>query len=724
MAVELAPISGAIELKDDYTSVLSVVSKELFAFTEGTQKHFAAVAAAGTLVAATFTGIAVAAKELGERGSDILDVEATLEQFTGGARDAAAVMEQLREGTLGTITNFQLTKDAAKLLSAGVKLTADDFGTLSQAAFVLQNRGLGSTKEMLDLVSDALVTGRTRSLAMAVGVIDAGNAEAEYAKKLGTTVDMLSDTAKVEAKRIAIMDMLREAVAKAGEQERDFGEQLEAARTFVGNYIDELSKAVAQSPVLAAGMKAVGDAIAEAFGGDSQESIQTIVGIIENAAIVATDFALAMVETARVVHTAWAVLQTVVLGVMTGISELVSFIPGMNDRMKEFTASLAEQTAEAYKGVVGASEFDKTLDALGGTIFRVRDAMVEAKNKTREHSDTLDIAAENSKKLAHLQAQLSEATKQRAIDAGKLADMEKKSLETIEALTSEHFAHIVSMTGTSTDARIAAIEARFQKEVAALDELNPKYKEHYAALRQRADDALEAVGSGWVSVRDKSLEALRQQADAARRTYNDMIYSGLHFTRDVLDEQLRKTEELEDAARGMGQSYADAMNAAAAATKAAADEQARLAAELKKAQEARSAGGSFQINRANLESSVNTWGVPISEAVKMAERGFSFQEIIAAWQSGKVREWVPQGPRIPGFAEGGTVDIKVGERGPEVARVPLGTQVFPNGMRPGNTSTVVNNNTFNVNGDAITVARKIQEIIMRDLKSGRQFSAA
>ncbi len=713
MAVELAPISGVIDLKDDFTKTLDLVTKELLNFESVSSLAFTSIAAAGALVAATFTGIAIAAKELGERGADILDVEATLQDFAGGVGEAAKVMEALRAGTKGTINDFELAQKAAHLLSARVRLTADDFGILSQASFVLQNRGLGGTKEMLELVSNAMVTGRTKSLAMALGVIDVGDAEAAYAKKLGTTVGMLSDSAKAEAKRITILEMLETAVQKAGNQERDFGEQIEAARVFVANWVDEIAKAVATSPVLSAGMKAIGDAIGSAFGGDSQTSIKVIVDLIENTAIVAADFALGLVESARVVHAVWSGLETIILGVMTAISETVSLIPGMAHSMKEWTRSLAEQTAEAAKGVMGTSEFDKTLDALGGTIFRVRDAMVDAKKTTSDHNKSLDIAAENTKKLAKLQSDLAESTERRAIDAGKLAEMEKKSLDTIKGLTAEHFANVIKMTGTSYDAQKAAIEANFQKQVSVLDTLNPRYREHYAALRQAADDALTAIGMEWDSVRDKSLEALRQKAEAARETYNQMVTSGLTFTRDVLDEQLTLVRELEDAARGMGDTYEDAFEKAAAAAaqvSAEAEKQKKAAEEILKANRAQ--GGSMNVTRANIDGLAyyDTNGrfvrIPKDIAEEMAERGFSAEEIILAYRTGTTKTWVPQGPRIPGFKDGGTVDVMVGESGPEVARIPLGTTIYPGGMRPGSGEVRIHI-TQQINGSVLGDPSKI-----------------
>lgn len=132
----------------------------------------------------------------------------------------------------------------------------------------------------------------------------------------------------------------------------------------------------------------------------------------------------------------------------------------------------------------------------------------------------------------------------------------------------------------------------------------------------------------------------------------------------------------------------DAKAAAAALQKQKADQAAADAA-AKKKQENLDTGGSFTINKGNLDQNAAYWGIPADAAEAMAKRGFSFQEILAAWQSGHVADWVPAGPRIPGFREGGGVDIRVGETGPEVVRVPIGSSVTPYGGGGGSGSVVV-----------------------------------
>lgn len=123
-----------------------------------------------------------------------------------------------------------------------------------------------------------------------------------------------------------------------------------------------------------------------------------------------------------------------------------------------------------------------------------------------------------------------------------------------------------------------------------------------------------------------------------------------------------------------------------------ADRKAALAQEAKDKQTAQAAddaakkkqanldmGGSTDINRGNLDQNAAYWNIPAQAAEAMAARGFSFQEIVSAWQSNTVDKWIPHGPRIPGFAGGGDVDIMVGEHGPEALRVPVGSSVAKSG---------------------------------------------
>jgi hypothetical protein len=757
VATDIGVVRGLIELQDNFTGQLGLAEAALGQFTKQNQESLIAVAGAVGLVTAAFGLAATAVYNLGQRGADVKDVESTLEHFSGTAAAAAANLDALRNGTQGTVEDFLLMKDASKLLSAGVKLNTEDFSTLGEAAFVLQNRGLGGTKEMLNLVSDAMVTGRTRALSMALGVIDAGDAEEKYAQQLGITKDHLSDTGKVEAKRLAIMGMLRTAVADAGTQERDFGEQIEFAQAAMTNWIDELGKAIATSPALAAGMKAIESALKAAFGGDSQEAIATTMEAVKSGALITVSFGIAAVETARVIHRAWEAIRTIVLGVetvlvavATAITGAISMIviaagnlPGASDSMKEMarqaketvvflaemTKSLASQTAEAGAAVAGYSEFDKTLDKLGGTMFEVRDAIQGAEAIQQQSNETTDIASSNAQKLAASNSELTSRLIDRAKIEEELWKIEEKSLGETTALWNEYFMLRKANQGTSFDAAKAAIQQWFDDEVAKLDGSDRNWQSHYEAISAVAKEKLKAVSSDWDSVKDKSIEALRMQAEAARNTYEEMVFGSLHFTREVLDEQLKKIQELEDAARGMTGAFAEGQTNANQVIEETIELIRTLSGEMitmAEAERRRTSGGSTQVNKANLIMTSDAWfemmGTSRASVFQLLDAGFSLENAFAVIRSGmNPNDWKgDKGPRVPGFAEGGIV--MVGERGPEAVRLPFGSQVFPTGATPGGGGVV--NIEIYVNGTAADVAKKVSAEIMRTLKQHRQFGAA
>lgn len=278
--MDIGTLTGQLEIEDNLSSVLNAASSTVRKFADGFDSLASGIMVGGAAIVGTFTAITGAIIALGNRGSDVNDVAASFERFSGSATAAGDTLLKMQEGVLGTVSNFDLMKNASKLLAADVKLTSDQFGTLTQAAFVLQNEGLGSTKEMLDLVSQALLTGRTRSLEMKIGKIDLKKAEEDYARSLGVGRQQLTEIGKTEARRTAILDALNKKVRDAGAQQRDFGEMMEFAITSIKNWGDELASQVAKSSNVINAVKAIGDALSNAFGGSGQAALERIVGWI------------------------------------------------------------------------------------------------------------------------------------------------------------------------------------------------------------------------------------------------------------------------------------------------------------------------------------------------------------------------------------------------------------------------------------------------------------
>lgn len=766
MALDLGTITSAVVLKDTFSSVMDHIIGGISEFEEAAKKSFPSagelaetlgpafnVAAAAVLATtAAVTGLVAATSALASRGADVNDVAETLEHFSGSSEQAEANLAGLRDGVQGTVDDMALMQNASRLLGANVKLNADEFQTLGQAAFVLQNRGLGDTKDMLDLVSDAMITGRTRALAMKLGVIDLGDAQENYAKKLGIEKEMLSEAGKAEATRVQIMTMLRGAVADAGEQEKDFGEKVDTAHAKFSNWLDDLSVAVAQSPVLTTALDELGVGLTQAFG-DSQESlIENIVHWIEQGLIHTVDFGLGVVEAARVAHTGFeaikstallaagaiGVMVTGVADVVEGILNLAAAIPGATDGMKnaatmatafresveETTVGLFEQQEAAHEAALGHDQFNKTLDETGGFLFSMRDKLVSASKEQREHKKAVDDDADAVNKGTDA----NKLNISSLVDQTKAQDLQKKGLAEASKLWNEHSQLIKESSGTSFDSAIAAVD-RWKKDlIRQHKEAHTDTKEFYDAVEAVAKDKLGMVGSHWKELADQSRESLRQQADAAKADYERMRESGLHFSQDALDAQLKKWMDLQDAAAGFGSKAQEGFDKATESAKKTTDQVKTLAGEMISLQEAaarKSAGNTMEVTSQNfgqkLDEITNPWWDPTGrnsnvdkvEAYRLAAQGYSFQEILDIFNrrktGGSGPNPPPRGPRIPGFAGGGVV--MVGEHGPELAALPDGTRVFPNGSGPG--GMVIN---FYVNGSAKDVAREIKEIFTNDQK--------
>jgi hypothetical protein len=757
MGLDLGEVAGALVLHDAWNSVLAQAREGVSAFVQGAKETFPAVGdmvddneiaftamgAAITTVTAAVAGLIAGTTGLALRGADILDVSGTLEHFSGSAIHADANLDGLRKGVQGTVDDMALMQDAARVLSAGVKLNADDFETLGAAAFTLQNRGLGSTKDMLEMVSDAMITGRTRALAMKLGVIDLGDAHENYAKKMGVEVEMLSESAKAAANREQVMKMLGAAVKDAGEQEKDFGEKLDTALASFQNWLDDLAVAVTQSPVLAAAVEEIGNVLTDAFGSNQADLIETIVGWIEKGLIITADLGLATVEAVRVMYTGWKGIELVVLattGAITmgvagiaaavaGITGAAAAMPFATEGMKaaaeaagEFAISLQEtvvglgaQADEAAQAVIGNSDFHRTLDDVGGALFRVRDAMVDASNQKKESTTTtnnLNDAVARAKKTQ------DEETAS-LIDATKARKLQEEGLKKARELWDEYHALVDTHSKTSTDKQIADVQRWKESLIREYKEAGKDTKEFYEALEALSREKTKSVIVDWDAVKGATSDALKEARDRAVATYEAMKERIADLRQGELQKQLEKVRETELALRTMGREGVAAEQAMQKETeKAIATRQKEIEAtrEAERAQRAlrNAASVSFDITKDNLSDVARTMGVDVNAIIPFLKKGYSFMQAV---QAARNPGYVPDspGPRVPGFQtgvrnfEGGPA--WVGEGGPELAFLPKGTSVIPQNQVAGITQINHINITAPTNEMARMAIRELDRLL-------------
>lgn len=303
--LDIGTLMGRVEISDN----IAVATQRISSGLEAISTRFDGVAnkilAGSAGAAAAFGAITTSILTLGRRGSEIADVAGSLERLAGGSENARDALEQLELGTRNTVSRFELMKSATQLLGAGVQLNVEQFRLLGDAAYVMQNRGLGPASAQLNVINQALMTGRTRTLAMRLGVVDAGDATKQYAEKLGIAESALTRTQRVEATREAVLRLLSKAVQEAGEQQASFGDLLAQGRTAIVNWFDALAQGIATSPRVLAAMQAVGSAIRDAFGDAQRRAIDLIVAGVERFADWVRRGAPIIVEIAHRVREFW-----------------------------------------------------------------------------------------------------------------------------------------------------------------------------------------------------------------------------------------------------------------------------------------------------------------------------------------------------------------------------------------------------------------------------------
>jgi hypothetical protein len=234
--------------------------------------------------------------EFSKTGSEVDDVEKAFQRLSGSVENADGILAQMRKGTVGTITDFNLMKEANKLLEAGVIADAKSFGVMTEAARVLSRSGLGTLPDVLAQLDRGMQTGLLRGPLLKSLHIDLTKVEADYATALGHTGEKLSAQGKLLADRGGLLTAFKDKVKEAGFQETSLGEKIDQARTAAANWTNDLAKAIARSPEVNAAYDAIKAALVRAFGSDSQTMLEKIVGWVNRIADAAREYGPIVVD--------------------------------------------------------------------------------------------------------------------------------------------------------------------------------------------------------------------------------------------------------------------------------------------------------------------------------------------------------------------------------------------------------------------------------------------
>tara|TARA_Y100000593_G_scaffold27904_1_gene55718 strand:- start:4313 stop:6217 length:1905 start_codon:yes stop_codon:yes gene_type:complete len=151
--------------------------------------------------------------------------------LSGGSTNASIAMNKLEKATNGTMSQFDLFQQANNAMILGITKNSDEMAEMFDVAQRL-GRALGQdTKHSVE----SLITGigrQSRLMLDNIGiVVKSDDAYKEYADKIGTTVDKLSDQDKKQAFLNATMDAARSKVAALGTETLGTSDNIQIAIT-------------------------------------------------------------------------------------------------------------------------------------------------------------------------------------------------------------------------------------------------------------------------------------------------------------------------------------------------------------------------------------------------------------------------------------------------------------------------------------------------------------
>lgn len=764
-------ITGKVKISDEGSaSTFDQLTQKVDAFDESfggmgktiaeqTAAFFTAEAAIEAVKEAVSAGVEEF-KSLIETGSQVASVSDNFDRMSTAAGTTASVLlGSLQSATKGTIDDFSLMKVANQAMAAGLNLTNAQWATLGKGALDLAKATGVDAASALDTMTNSMIKGTTRGVAMLTGKIDLTAAEGQFAQKLGTTTDMLNAEGKVEATREAILSKVGDAVNRIGEQQDTVNEKVEQAGVSWENFQEQLGKTISTSPALLAGMDAISTALTQAFGADKQGLIKTIAGYVDQFALKILDFAKDVSDGVGLAVTEWTNLKIVFDYVAEGILTVTTYalkaelameqaaaalhFPGAQQAVTELQASITsvQATTKSWdddidKSATEQAKWAQSTGALNDKITAIQGAMTAATAKAAEHQQIVDAVNksyqgatqatnDNTDALNKNQYVVQQTAAQQKEQAKALKDIADAMAATtngtydyqkaLATLTADQLANVdAALKAGVAQATIVKAYSLTAEQVKAADDAMKAQTADSAALDKEIQQTLADTGSlGDASV--KATSAAATGATMAAGAMDSLAGSVSQATAQVDDLGNAITDVMDNAGKPLtsGQTFAVPTQLTVDTTAGGADALLKQMNALNTLVQSGEYGGGAGVLGMGVNSFYQTAAnkaqlSALEQAYTLlAGQATNLKADLAGWEGA-----------LPSFAEGGSGDFGSGTlamlHGPEVI-TPL-SQIQNMG---GNANV-----TIYVNGTAADVARQVSQQIMTTLKQRKQFPAS
>ena len=383
MAIETQELK--LKITTDTTGAKQAASEVTRSFTELNQA-LEITSKLGSLVGRAIAGI----PKLVDIGQGATELSAA---FANLGRTSAD-LDKLRISTQGLITDTDLMRASNQALLSG--LSPEAFDKLAESADALGDAVGVGTKQALDDLTLALATGQERLLKQYGITIDNAKAERDYALSIGRTADVLNETGKKEAARIAIMAKLEEQTAKISASTETLGDAFDKATTRAKNLFTDMAQFVNESPKIAGAINAVTDSIGGVFE-RSKQQLSDLNAAINKTGKDAIDAAIRLKEQGLAAIQNPGPIEKLIIRAVPG----EDFEQTQIRKIREVTAELVKLRQESAK--LGGQEFigpkpQKAMEDLTGKVIDTEKALNKAKQASKDFADATKEAAEASLK--------------------------------------------------------------------------------------------------------------------------------------------------------------------------------------------------------------------------------------------------------------------------------------------------------------------------------------
>jgi hypothetical protein len=347
-----------------------------------------------------------------ERGSKVSNIELGFRQLTAQLDNyGGPILEKAREKTKGLITDFDLMTAANRAMLFGLDISGDKFGTLGEAAIKLgRAMGMSATKSLDDLV---LALGRVspRILDNLGIIVKVGEANREWSKKMGISVEAMSAQQRVTAFTELAIKRMEEKLGTMGEVQLNVADRWLILRNHMQNFLDKINLAVTRSPVLAVMLERLGQAFGGALGSKQVDMAGLVVKAIEQLAIWLVKAAEFGVDFAIRFRTSLAMLTEITMTLTETFVGFIEKLTGGAAALLNISAKLQPYNTSVAAAAIAATTFSQAI----GKGREALEASHRAIQPVIDGQDTFGTALAKSKVFLHNLANEMENAKGKSV---------------------------------------------------------------------------------------------------------------------------------------------------------------------------------------------------------------------------------------------------------------------------------------------------------------------